>query len=175
MEDLRFILPGLGPLHALMTMMKMTMKLFLGQEYVLGSLCYMNKKLQKSHIDEEAKDLWACMDFMWDATQACVIVLHVREGRSSSYGDLRAKIKSGKLNAAEISKRVDAYLEYSHVSLMRRREGRDMILEHVLLFVRKGLEIRSFYKAMRRGDVGVMEHLMELWCVDFIGARQSNL
>ena len=141
----------------------------------MGSLYYMNQKLRRSHVDEEAKDLWACIDFMWDATPACVIVLHVREGRSSSYDDLRAKIKSGELNAAEISKRVDAYLEYSHVPLMRQREGRDMILENVLLFVRKGLEIHSFYKAMRRGDVGVMEHLMELWYVDFIGARQSNL
>lgn len=31
-----------------------------------------------------------------------------------------------------------------------------------------------FYKSMRRGDVGAMEYVLQLWGPQFVGARKSN-
>ncbi|RPB20895.1 hypothetical protein L211DRAFT_791404 [Terfezia boudieri ATCC MYA-4762] len=56
----------------------------------------------------------------------------------------------------------------------KKVEERDVVLENMLLFVRCGLEIRAYYKAVRGGDVGLMERIMEAWGVQFVGSRQSN-
>ena len=41
-------------------------------------------------------------------------------------------------------------------------EKRDIIRENILLFARKGMEVRAFYKGMRGGDVGLIEYIIQV-------------
>lgn len=45
---------------------------------------------------------------------------------------------------------------------------RDRVLENILLFARRELEFRAYYKAIRHGDVGAMELLLQLWGPQFL-------
>lgn len=48
------------------------------------------------------------------------------------------------------------------------------MLENVLLFARQELEYRAFYTSLRKGDVGAMELLLQLWCPQFLAGQQSK-
>lgn len=177
-EDFRFILPGLGPLHTLMNFLKMTFKTFLGLKdgSEVGSLYAMNKKLRRQNIDEECTNLWACMDFVKDAGEACTLALLARVSNCQNCAELSEKARAKRIDLAGLLLEIDALLEYSHVEVMRSQpqEKRDMILENILLFVRTSWEVRAFYKSLRGGDVGAVEHIMQIWGPQFIGARQMN-
>ena len=163
-EDFKFILPGLGPLHTLMNMMKLFLKLHLGPRdgLVLGSGFHMNKKLCRQGIDEDGTNLWACLDFVKDATEACILALQVEESGCESFAEYCMKIKGGTLDYEAIIAKVNELLEYNYVGKLRDSEKRDIVRENILLFVRKGVEVRSFYKGMRGGDVGLMEYIMQV-------------
>ena len=172
-EDFKYILPGLGPLHTLMNMMKLFMKLHLGPRdgSTIGSGYHMNKKLRRQGVDEEATNLWACLDFVKDATEACVLALQVEEGRCESFAEFCTKVRNGTLNYEAIVAKVNELLEYSYIGKLREEddEKRDIIRENVLLFVRKGMEVRAFYKGIRGGDVGMMEYIMQVSRVVNVG------
>lgn len=163
-EDFKFILPGLGPLHTLMNVTKLFLKLHLGPRdgSLLGSGFYMNKKLRRQGVDEECTNLWACLDFVKDATEACLLALQVVEGGCESFAEYCLKVKSGTLNCEAVIVKVNELLEYNFVGKLREAEKRDIIRENILLFVRKGVEVRAFYKGMRGGEVGLMEYIMQV-------------
>ncbi|KAF8457345.1 hypothetical protein BDZ91DRAFT_800597 [Kalaharituber pfeilii] len=177
-EDFKFVLPLLGPLHTAMNFMKMIMKKHLGPRdgSVPGSLQYMNKKLRRQYIDEDATNLWACMDICKDALDGCLIALMVRASDCASIDDFRSRIVTGECKIEEIVGKLDSMLEYSYVPIcqMKDYEERDVILENLLLFTRQALEFRAYYKSMRGGDVGAMQLMLELWGPQFIGNRQMN-
>lgn len=177
-EDFRFILPGLGPLHTLMNFLKMTLKTFLGPKdgSEIGSLYAMNKKLRRQNIDEECTNLWACMDFVKDAGEACTLALLARVSNCLNCAEFSGKVRAKRIDLAGLLVEVDGLLEYSHVEVMRSepQEKRDMVLENILLFVRTSWEARAFYKSLRGGDVGAIEHIMQIWGPQFVGARQMN-
>lgn len=55
-EDFKFVLPGLGPLHALMNYIKMLLKSHLGgvDGSEKGSLYWMNKRLRRQEVNKDA-------------------------------------------------------------------------------------------------------------------------
>ena len=124
-EDFRFILPGLGPLHTLMNMMKLFFKLHLGPRdgSILGSGFHMNKKLRRHAIDETGTNLWACLDFGKDATEACVLALQVEEGECESFAEYCAKVKSGALKYEEVVQKMDTLLEYNCMGNLRGEQN----------------------------------------------------
>lgn len=178
-EDFRFVLPGLGPLHTLMNFVKMSLRLFLpaggSDGSIPGSLYQMNKKLRRQNVDEECSNLWACLNFVKDATEACVLELMIKVSGCETLASFRSRLR-GEIVLEDVLRIVEGMLEYSHVAVMRSEpeDKRDVVMENLLLFVCTGLEIRSFYKAMRSGDVGALEYIMQLWGVQFVGSRQHN-
>ena len=48
-------------------------------------------------------------------------------------------------------------------------EHRDRVYENLLLFGRMELEFCYFYKAIREGDVGIMEAILQLWGPQILG------
>ena len=46
--------------------------------------------------------------------------------------------------------------------------------ENVVLFARQALETRAFYMSMRRGDVGAMEYVLQMWCPQFLAGQQTR-
>lgn len=163
-EDFKFILPGLGPLHTLMNMVKLFLKLHLGPRdgSILGSGFYMNKKLRRQGIDEDGTNLWVCLDFVKDATEACILALQVEESGCESLAEYCMKIRDGTLDYEAIVAMVNKLLEYNYVGKLRDNDKRDIVRENILLLVRKGMEVRAFYKGMRGGDVGLMEYIMQV-------------
>lgn len=43
-----------------------------------------------------------------------------------------------------------------------------------MLFARQALETRAFYMSMRRGDVGAMEYVLQVWCPQFLVGQQTR-
>lgn len=114
------------------------------------------------------------MDFVKDACEACILCFLVANEGCATIADLRSRLATGELAHKDIFEQLSVKLEYAYVSSLQEKEERDIVYENVLLFIRHALEVRSFYKAMRRGDVGAMELIFQLWGPQFVGSRQSN-
>lgn len=53
-------------------------------------------------------------------------------------------------------------------------EDRNIIHENVLLRTRHFLEYRDFYDSIRAGDIGKVDHYLELFCAQFVGGKQHR-
>jgi hypothetical protein len=56
----------------------------------------------------------------------------------------------------------------------QKEEERDVVYENMLLRMRHAVFPRELYNAVREGDTGKIELLLELLCPQFIGARQDR-
>ena len=177
-ENYQGVQASLGPLHTGMNFKKLMMRRLLGPRdgSRKGSLYYFNRKLKRQYIDEKLTNYWNLMDFTKDALEAVLRGLMVKAGGCLSWEQLRVRMKMKEIDVDEVIMKVDAQLEYSHVPILRMRadDERDRVLENILLFARMELESRAYYKAIRGGDVGAMNYILEFMGLEFLGGKASR-
>lgn len=96
-EDFKYVVPTLGPLHTIMNYLKMIMRDHLGPKdgSRKGSLSHMNKRLRRDHIDEDVKNMWACMGVCNDVVDAALCALMVQVSGCSTWEEFREKSREG--------------------------------------------------------------------------------
>ena len=178
-EDFRFIVTLLGPFHTLMNKKKLIMRHHLGKANETGSLMSFNRVLKRDRkIDDQAKDLWACMDLTRDSLDSLLLGLLIAEtGKEyATYTSFKADVISGEVDWRHLVKKMCLKFTYTYVRKLRIQDEskRDRVHENILLFSRQELEFRAFYTSMRKGDVGAMELLLQIWCPQFLAGQQTK-
>ena len=109
-ENLMFVLPLLGPLHTMMNNKKLIMWHHLGAKdgSTPGSLMAFNKKLRRTQgIDEQAKDLWTCIDITKDAVDSVLLGMYVREAKCENWDAFQANLMSGEADWRKILRKIN--------------------------------------------------------------------
>ncbi|KAF8416290.1 hypothetical protein EV426DRAFT_686853 [Tirmania nivea] len=178
-EDFQFVFPVLGPLHTLMNKKKLIMRHHHGMASDKGSLTSFNKVLKRDRkIDDQAKDLWACIDLTRDSLDAVLLGLLMEETGKEylTFASFKEDVLNGEILWRELVQKVCDKLDYVYIKGLRSCEDsmRDWVQENILLVASQEVEFRAFYTSMRQGDVGAMELLLELWCPQFLAGQQNK-
>ena len=72
--------------------------------------------------------------------------------------------------------RVDVLVAPTYVEKIRRRPDfrRDVCRDNWLLFTRHAIQVLTFHKSIRTGDVGRMGYLLEIWTTQFLGGKMHK-
>lgn len=181
-ENFESIHAMLGMLHTMMNFAKLICKHHLGKMATKdpSSLRFRNTMLGLERLDEKASNFWNTATLIRRCVKAFLMCLVVRQ---AGFTSLEAFQKSfaedgsyvhaeGEVKTLEgLVEKVCEMLAFTRVATMREEEEdkRDVVLENMLLFVRLGIQFIGMYDAMRRGDVGVMQGVLDCLTAQFIG------
>ena len=181
-ENFESIHAMLGMLHTMMNFAKLICKHHLGKMATKdpSSLRFCNTMLGLERLDEKASNFWNTATLIRRCVKAFLMCLVVRQ---AGFTSLEAFQKSfaedgsyvhaeGEVKTLEgLVEKVCEMLAFTRVATMREEEEdkRDVVLENMLLFVRLGIQFIGMYEAMRRGDVGVMQGVLDCLTAQFIG------
>ena len=186
-ENFELMQGMLGMLHTMMNLAKMICKHHLGKmaKKDPSSLRFCNTILGLEKIDEKATNFWNTSTLIRRSLNACLMCLIVRQAGFTTLVDLEKSFAedSSYVGNEEAPRCLVAVLDkvvglvmFNGVDQLRseRAEDRDVVLENMLLFVRLGVQFVGMYEAMRRGDVGVMERVLDCLTSQFIGGEHHQ-
>ena len=181
-ENFESIHAMLGMLHTMMNFAKMICKHHLGKMATKdpSSLRFCNTILGLERLDEKATNFWNTQTLIRRCIMAFLMCLLVRQGGFSTLESFQKSFaedgsyvhaEEGPKTLEGLVEKVCEMLAFTRVATMREEEEdkRDVVLENMLLFIRLGIQFIGMYDAMRRGDVGVMQRILDCLTAQFIG------
>jgi hypothetical protein len=124
------------------------------------------------------KDFRACLDLFDTILDGYIIALIAKEcGYESAHGLLSNLDQIGKEALSSAFERLGNLLsDYSAVTRMRQMppEQRDVVYENMLVFTQQGMVLRTFGRAMRTGDSGIVTDCLAYFTVWFQATNKKN-
>lgn len=183
-ETFDFIEPVVGLFHLVMNVQQVLVANYWGGKEGKdpGSLHRYANLTRNERIAKESKDFRATQSFLSDVLDGHVLgkIFQLAGVKTfDAFNTLVASAAAGKktVNWAQlVNKVVDPLFDSTYIRDIRAKskEERDILRENAHLMTRDLLVVRDYESAIKSGDTGRIEKVLEVWCVEYQATSKVN-